>query len=85
MNKPRTQIQEAKQDVYSAMRSIGIVGVLQELSSCCLETMSGCDEVVQRYYASVSRVLAEAAAEVTRLSDESKQDTTVKKTLAAAG
>jgi hypothetical protein len=85
VNKPRIQIQEVKEDVYGAMRAIGIIGVLQELRSCCLATVSGCDEVVQGYYASVSRVLAEAAAEVTRLSDESKQDTTVKKTLAAAG
>jgi hypothetical protein len=85
VNKPRIQIQEAKQDVYGAMRSIGIVGVLQELSSCCLETVNGCDDAVQGYYASVSWVLAEAPAEVTRLSDESKQDTTGKKTLAAAG
>jgi hypothetical protein len=81
----RNEIQEAKQDVYGAMRSIGIVGVLQELSSCCLETITGCDEAVQRYYARVSGVLAEAALEVTRLSDESEQNTTGQKTLAAAG
>jgi hypothetical protein len=84
VSKPRIQIQEAKEDVYGAMRAIGIIGVLQELRSCCLATVSGCDEVVQGYYASVSRVLAEAVAEE-RLSDESKQDTTGKKTLAAAG
>ena len=85
MSKPRIQIQEAKEDVYGAMRAIGIIGVLQELRCWCLATVSGCDEAVQGYYASVSRVLAEAAAEVTPLSDESKQDTTGKKTLAAAG
>ena len=79
MNNPRIQVQEAKQDVYSAMRIIGIIGVLQELRSCCLATVTGCDDAVQGYYANVSRLLAETAAEVTRLSEQSKEEASGKK------
>ncbi len=79
MNNPRIQVQEAKQDVYSAMRVIGIVGVLQELRSCCLATVAGCDNAVQAYYANVSRLLAETATEVTRLSEQSKEEASSKK------